>query len=221
MRDGQRTGTRMAKKVLWTGAAFILFSLIIVPWKMHPSFEFAWHQQLPEPNDVAGWRLYQSMVSGGPYALIETIPFKEAQSEYTSSKAIDLPSGQEQTLYFVMTAFNTSHRESRYSDEVSARVLAQKRGILNYGFVWAGNPPLAMNYQRIVVQLIVLVLGTGLAYILALRRGKDRVEGLLGVIAEEKQFYCETCKKPLADPGSVEVHRAFGHEVKKMVEEQP
>ena len=86
------------------------------------TLNFAWQQTLPDPNDMAGWKLYQAPVSGGPWTLIETITYTAPQAEYTASKVITVPDGSVTTLFFTVTAFDTSGNESGRSNEVSAKI---------------------------------------------------------------------------------------------------
>lgn len=90
---------------------------------------FVWQQDLPSPNDMAGWKLYQASISGGPWILIETIPYISPLTEYTVSKSIMGPDNQVTTLYFTVTAFDTSGNESGRSEEVSAVFDFQPPGI--------------------------------------------------------------------------------------------
>jgi hypothetical protein len=73
--------------------------------------------------DFGGWKLYYSETSGGPYTSLTTIPFVAAQTEYTQSVSLNMPSyeGTVKTLYFVLTAFNKiTNLETAYSNEASA-----------------------------------------------------------------------------------------------------
>lgn len=81
---------------------------------------FNWQQELPSPNDLAGWKVYQSSKTGGPWTLVETIPYVSPMSEYTASKNITVPDAQVTVLYFTVTAFDTSGNESGRSNEVAA-----------------------------------------------------------------------------------------------------
>jgi hypothetical protein len=106
----------MKKVILAAGTSLIIFSLIVVPWRTEKTFTFAWQQRLPEPNDLAGWRLYQCQSPGGSPVLIETIPFKEKQIEYRVSRKLACPEKGESTRTFVLTAFDTSGNESSCSN---------------------------------------------------------------------------------------------------------
>ena len=63
----------------------------------------------PSPeSDLAGYRIYQSKVGGGPYARIGQIQVM-AVPEFT-------------TYFWVVTAYNTAGMESGYSNEVSKTI---------------------------------------------------------------------------------------------------
>ena len=81
-----------------------------------------WQQAIPTENDLAGWKLYKATVAGGPYTLDRTIPYVSQQTTYTSSAPITVPDGQLTTLYFVLSAFDTSGNESGKSNEVQVQI---------------------------------------------------------------------------------------------------
>ena len=93
------------------------------------TLKFGWQQDLPSPNDMAGWKLYQATVTGGPWILIETISYTAPATEYFASKSIIVPDGQVTTLFFTVTAFDTSGNESGRSNEVAASLDFQSPGI--------------------------------------------------------------------------------------------
>ena len=161
----------MNKKILIIGLILIIGSLIFVPWEIKTSRIFSWQQELPEPNDLAGWKLYQSTTPRGPYTLIDTIPFTISQAEYTAVVTISDPVHQVTTLYFIITAFDTAGKESSYSNEVSMRLDLQAQGIMGYDFIWSGKRYMTVNYRRVFFQIISIIIGTVLVYILTLRRG--------------------------------------------------
>jgi hypothetical protein len=57
------------------------------------NLNFFWTQELPSPNDLAGWGLYQSPTAGGPYTKFLDIPFagNPTGTEYTASTTITVP----------------------------------------------------------------------------------------------------------------------------------
>ena len=70
----------------------------------------------PSPeSDLAGYRIYQSKISGGPYARIGQIQVM-AVPEFTTGT---LANG---TYFWVVTAYNTAGMESGYSNEVSKTI---------------------------------------------------------------------------------------------------
>jgi hypothetical protein len=114
-------------------------------------------QQPQEPNDLAGWRLYQSQSPGGPYVLIGTIPFKEKQAEYRVSRKVAPPEGGGRTFYFSLRAFVTSGNESRFSNEVTLSLGAGESGILGYDVFWSKKEDRAVNYARMIMQLAAIL----------------------------------------------------------------
>jgi len=148
----------MTKKILIIAGTLIICSCIFVPWSIKTSLTFAWRQELSKSSKLAGWRLYQSTTSGGPYKLIDTIPLSASQDEYSAIIIITGPSHQVRTLYFVLRAFNTVGIESGDSNEVSMKFQAQ--GIMGYDFIWSGKRHMAINYGRVIMQVIGIVIGT-------------------------------------------------------------
>jgi len=207
----------MTKAILLTGAILTVLSLILVPLRSERNLTFGWQQQLQEPNDLAGWRLYQSQSPGGPYVLNGTIPFKEKQAEYRVSRKVALPEGGGQTLHFVLRAFDTSGNESRFSNEVTLSPGAGESGILGYDVFWSKKEDRAVNYAMMIMQIVAILVGTGVSYWFALqRRAKPERTSIPQEV--KKSYYCDTCAKQLEDLASVEVHRAFKHEVREVRE---
>ncbi len=116
------------KKLLLLALAFLMVTSF--SFGAAKTLKFGWQQELPTPvNDLAGWKLYQSPTTGGPWTLVETIPYVSPQTEYTTSKVITVPDGSLTTLYFTVTAFDTSANESGRSNEVSASLDFQPPGV--------------------------------------------------------------------------------------------
>jgi hypothetical protein len=63
--------------------------------------------------DVAGYNVYRSTVSGGPYSMIN--PSLDGTTSYTDNTVV---SGQ--TYYYVTTAVNSESQESGYSNQATA-----------------------------------------------------------------------------------------------------
>jgi len=203
----------MIKIILIVGAILFGFSFILVPWEANETRTFAWEQRLPAPNDLAGWKLYQSKTSGGPYTLIQTIPFVATQTEYQASASIKVPDSRVKTLYFVLTAYDRSGNESRYSNETSLTLHFQTL-FWDYDFIWAGKRNMTVNTLRMILQAIGIGAGTALVGFLTLRRRRFRKEPSTPE-AGGKRFYCETCKIEIPNENGAEVHRAFKHEVRE------
>ena len=116
----------MKKIILWT---MILMGIAVIAFAGTKNLTFAWSQ----PGSLAGfagWKLYQSDVSGLPGVLAMTIPYGGvAQTEYTGSKVLTSPDGVTKTYYFTLTAFDTSGNESAKSNEVSAMIDFESPGV--------------------------------------------------------------------------------------------
>lgn len=204
----------MIKIVLIVGAIFFCFSFILVPWEPNETRTFGWEQRLPAPNDLAGWKLYQSKTSGGPYTLIQTIPFVATQTEYQASASIKVPENRVKTLYFVLTAYDHSGNESRYSNETSLTLNFQTL-FWDYDFIWAAKGNMTVNTLRMILQAIGFGAGTILAGFLTLRRRRFPKEPSSHK-TDVRKFYCETCKIEIPNENGAEVHRAFKHEVREI-----
>ncbi len=80
---------------------------------------FGWKQEVSA--DFAGWKLYSSPTSGGPYTLLATIPFATQMAAYTASQAINAPVGSDTALFFVLSSYDVNGNESGYSNEIAFR----------------------------------------------------------------------------------------------------
>jgi hypothetical protein len=106
---------------------FILFTICLfasTSFAATKVITFAWDQELPIPNDLGGWRVYSSTVSGGPYStLVTTItPYfiPNLGTSYSRAVTITVPDNASTTLYFAFKAFDTSvpANESGFSNQV-------------------------------------------------------------------------------------------------------
>lgn len=78
-----------------------------------------WSQELPDPNDLAGWSIYQSTTPGTGYFKVKEVPFVSPSTEYSTEITISISAdGGTKTFYFVISSFDTSQNESGYSNEV-------------------------------------------------------------------------------------------------------
>ena len=81
----------------------------------HHSVTLTWHAPtLTKGLAVAGYNVYRSVQSGGPYVRIASL-VKDLRYK-------DLLVGNERTYYYVVTSVDASGRESRYSREIEAKV---------------------------------------------------------------------------------------------------
>ena len=96
---------------------FFIFSVAVTADARDETLTFQWDQDLT--SDFAGWKLYTSQISGGPYVYAATIDFVSEQTEYTSDEVIEAPDNQVAVMYFVMRAFDTAGNSSADSNEVS------------------------------------------------------------------------------------------------------
>ena len=85
------------------------------------TLHFAWNQELPYPNDLAGWRLYYSEKPGGPYVYFAAIPYTAPSEEYKADVLFTGPNVKKK-WHWVLTAFDTYEFESEYSNEASATI---------------------------------------------------------------------------------------------------
>jgi hypothetical protein len=115
------------KKLLLLVLGFMLISSLALGGTK--TLTFFWQQELPSPNDLAGWRIYQSPTSGGPWTLIDTVPYTNPMPEYSSPKVVTVPDGTVTKLYYTLTAFDTSANESPRSLEVPVSIDFQSPSI--------------------------------------------------------------------------------------------
>ena len=209
---------RISKPISWkiaaAGVTLLLASIVFVPWKVNVFHTFSWQQRLPEPNDLAGWRLYLSTAPGGHYRLLQMVPFVSKQAEYQASVKINFPVQRTERLYIVIAAFDTSGDESAPSNEVSID-LDGGTLLFDYDFVWARKKHMTIHWSRAFAQLAVILIGTGSAIYFTSRRKSSRRKFTQHEELRDKTFYCETCKKELTRNESADVHRAFKHEVRE------
>ena len=145
--------------------------------------------------------------------MVQTIPFVATQTGYQAGVSIKVSDHQVKTLYFVLTAYDHSGNESRYSNETSL-TLGFQTLFWGYDFIWAGKRNMTVNTLRIVLQAIGFGAGTVLAGFLTLRRRRFPKEPSYHE-TDGKKFYCETCKIEIPNENGAEVHRAFKHEVRE------
>jgi len=118
------------KKLFLILLCFILFAALVPQaWAGSKQLTFAWEQVLPEPNDLKEWRIYSATQSGGPYALMATVPYVSPQTTYTSSQQMTSPDGQRVQYFFVLTALDTAGNQSGYSNEVNTWIDFEGPGI--------------------------------------------------------------------------------------------
>lgn len=145
--------------------------------------------------------------------MVQTIPFVATQTGYQAAVSIKVSDRQVKKLYFVLTAYDHSGNESRYSNETSLTLNFQTL-FWDYDFIWAGKPNMTVNTVRMILQAIGFGAGTVLAGFLTLRRRRFLREPSSHE-TDGKKFYCETCKIKIPDENGAEVHRAFKHEVRE------
>lgn len=97
-----------------------LFLLLLLACAGPQKKTLEWRQQLPSPNDLAGWNLYASPVPGGPYTLLAKIPYENG-SEHAHEAVLKPQEGQK-AWYFVVTSVDREGNESAPSNEASAPV---------------------------------------------------------------------------------------------------
>lgn len=121
------------KKIL-----FITLLLLSIPvYSFGSSYTLTWDSN-PE-SDIAGYNVYHSDTSGGPYTLVARLGLV---TTYEGTEVI--PDQAKVTKYYVVTAYDTSDLESDYSNEVS--------GIYNTN-TKPGPPKNLKWYQRLLAWL--------------------------------------------------------------------
>lgn len=98
-------------------ALVFIFSAVSTADARDEPLTFQWDQEIT--SDFAGWKLYKSLTSGGPYDYAATIEYVSEQTVYTSDEVIETPDNQAVVMYFVMRAFDTAGNPSENSNEVS------------------------------------------------------------------------------------------------------
>lgn len=79
---------------------------------------FTWTQVLPSPNDVTGWGVYYSLVTGGPYTKAgNDEPFVGQLAQYSAVRQIEIPDAVQTTVYFVIDTVYTGGARTEYSNE--------------------------------------------------------------------------------------------------------
>ncbi|MGA8150081.1 MAG: hypothetical protein WB952_03970 [Terriglobales bacterium] len=108
----------MKKKLILLGAVSLLVGLIgfvsFRPHKPH-SVTLSWHAPAPETGvQVIGYNVYRGTSSGGPYVTIAArVPGLTYNDPIVSSG---------RTYFYVVTAVDQHHRESKYSTEITVAI---------------------------------------------------------------------------------------------------
>jgi hypothetical protein len=102
-------------------AAFLYLLFLGDPLEAGASQEkilrFEWNYEQP-PNDISGFRLYRSDVSGGPYLMIVDIPWSEVADGFKKTTVVEAEDNTTSIKYFVLTAYDLAGNESINSNEV-------------------------------------------------------------------------------------------------------
>ena len=114
----------MKKLFLAVLAMVLLASPVLAGTK---TLSFFWSQP-DNPTDLAGGKIYQSPSAGGPYVLLDTVPFASTQTEYTFSKQMTFPDGSVTTVYFVIEAFDVANNVSPKSNEPKVMIDFESHG---------------------------------------------------------------------------------------------
>ncbi len=112
----------MIRKALITLLIAVFLVVVAVPFAYagDKQLTFQWEQTLVP--DFDSWKLYMSEVSGGPYTQFGAkIVYDGTPSpNYSISKVLTSPDGQEKTYYFVVNAWDDKGNFSADSNEASA-----------------------------------------------------------------------------------------------------
>jgi uncharacterized repeat protein (TIGR03803 family) len=93
-------------------ARFLILSSLLTAQNKQAVVDLSWQQ---DTDQVAGYNIYRSDVSGGPYAKIN--PALDTNTTYVDSTVVAA-----HTYYYVTTAVNSVGQESGYSNESQAMV---------------------------------------------------------------------------------------------------
>ena len=112
---------------------FILPNLLLFPaFAIGQVVDLSWGAST---SSVAGYNVYRSATSGGPYTKINS-------SLVTRTKYTDSNVQAGQTYYYVTTAVSFSDIESRYSNQTKAAIPRAGSEIVLYSLAGSGNPKL-------------------------------------------------------------------------------
>jgi len=109
IRQDHKLRRLIMKKLLAFGVCVLFLALLSVGFASGESIKLVW-----DPNsepDLAGYKIYEALVNGGPYALNKDVG---NVCELTLDMA-DKPDG---TIYYVATAYDLRGNESGYSVQV-------------------------------------------------------------------------------------------------------
>lgn len=112
------------KKVLMVLLVLVFSLMMFVSSAMagEKTLRFNWDQE-NIPSDFAGWRIYISTISEGPYTQFgDDLIYDPEQTEFTTDKVQVAPDGQETTFYFIIKAFDTRANLSGTPDEISITI---------------------------------------------------------------------------------------------------
>lgn len=97
------------KKLLAFGVCVLFLGMLSVGFASGESIKLTW-----DPNsesDLAGYKIYESLVNGGPYVLNKDVG-------KVTELTLDMAGKPDGTIYYVATAYDLRGNESSYSIQV-------------------------------------------------------------------------------------------------------
>jgi hypothetical protein len=114
------------KKILFVVLAVLMLSTF--SYAKDKGVVLTWTQVLPTPNDLKGWMIYYSEVSGGPYKELAFVEFRGVQAVYSyeSGRAVGKMGNKKGTMYFVIKSVDNEGNLSAASSQTSTQVDGEK-----------------------------------------------------------------------------------------------
>lgn len=98
---------------------FVLMFAATQAFAVSKSMTFKWQQDDADLPVLKEWKLYSSLVEGGPFTVVGTFTFNGTKEpEYTGSTNITFPDNANTKMWFRLTAVSTSNLESTPSNTI-------------------------------------------------------------------------------------------------------
>src|SRR3990170_9149848 len=96
----------------------LIVVLLVIPClAKDKELTLTWTQTLPAPNDLRGWNIYASEVSGGPYRFVVFIPYSDTYLTYswTFDRIERFNFKKKANMYFVIPSVDSENNVSVFS----------------------------------------------------------------------------------------------------------